>query len=83
LALVAHANAQLKPGLAFAQLHFGHDVHGAAPLQMRQRRRDLFLDLGLARTAFGSLPVEGKWLWLTGRRGTRGSYQDQNRPERD
>ena len=80
---MAHAHAQLEAGLRLAQRHLGHDFDRATALQVRQRRGNLFLDLRLAGTAFRSLPTQGKWLSSAGRRGTGGSYQDQNRPERD
>lgn len=73
---MAHADPQHEASVAFALSYLGVHVHGAAPLQVGQRRRDLLLDLRLARATFGSLPVHRKWLWRSSRSGAGGSYQD-------
>jgi endoglucanase len=79
---VADADPQHKAGLTLTRRDLSLHVDRATPLQVRQGRSDLFLDLRLARTTFGCLPAQRKWLRLSSRSGAGGSNQEQSRPER-
>jgi hypothetical protein len=79
-------DAELEAGLVLSERDLGHDVHGAATVQVLEGRGDLLLDVRLARTALGRLPVQRKLRRLrqsrVGGRGYRGQNRGQYSPER-
>ena len=78
---VTDLDPEAEARLALAKGDLGRDLDRASTAQVRESTGDFLFDLRLARTAFGSLPAQCKW--LVGGRGARGSDdEDPGRPER-